>query len=54
MTSFYGKCEPSPAPAPLQDPGLKLGIYDNNDLYYLAGSYDPVVGTLSFTPGVFP
>lgn len=37
-----------------KDPNLKMGIYDNNDLYYLAGSYDPVVGTLSFRPGVFP
>ena len=33
-------------------PWLRKGIYENNDLYYLAGYYDPVVGTLSFKPGV--
>ena len=34
-------------------PGLADTIYENNDLYYLAGSYDPVLGSLSFKPGLF-
>jgi hypothetical protein len=27
-------------------------IYENNDLYYLAGEYDPIVGTIRFERGV--
>ncbi len=34
-------------------PGLRESIYENNELYYTAGTYDPVVGTLSFHPKVF-
>jgi hypothetical protein len=34
-------------------PGLREAIYENNELYYTAGTYDPVVGTLSFQPNVF-
>ena len=28
------------------------GAEDTEDLYYLAGDYDPVVGTINFKPGV--
>ena len=34
-------------------PGLKEAIYENNELYYTAGTYDPVVGTLTFHQNVF-
>ena len=28
------------------------GAEETEDLYYLAGDYDPVVGTINFKPGV--
>ena len=31
---------------------LEVGQEDTEDLYYLAGDYDPVVGTINFKPGV--
>ena len=31
---------------------LEGGAEDTEDLYYLAGDYDPVVGTINFKPGV--
>ena len=31
---------------------LEAGNEDTEDLYYLAGDYDPVVGTINFKPGV--
>ena len=33
-------------------PSMKAGIYENNDLYYLAGHYDPVLGAIQFNKGV--
>ena len=33
-------------------PQLAETIYENNDLYYLAGSYDPVLGAIQFNKGV--
>lgn len=31
----------------------RLGaIYDNNDLFYLAGEYEPVMKTINFSDGV--
>lgn len=45
---------------PLKDYTEKLGddpqryatIYDNNDIYYLAGYYDPTSTTLKMEPGI--
>ncbi len=34
------------------DPKRIEAIYENNDLYYLAGEYDPIVGTIRFEKGV--
>lgn len=35
------------------DPAKADKIYENNDLYYLAGFHDPVEGTIKFEPDVF-
>jgi hypothetical protein len=35
------------------DPKRIDSVYENNDLYYLAGEYDPIVGTIRFENGVF-
>lgn len=37
----------------LQDRSKLDKLYENNDLYYLAGQYDPVEGTIEFANGVF-
>jgi len=34
------------------DPKRIDAVYENNDLYYLAGEYDPIVGTIRFEKGV--
>jgi len=34
------------------DPKRIEAVYENNDLYYLAGEYDPIVGTIQFERGV--
>ena len=36
-----------------QDTTRESYMNDNNDLYYLAGTYDPVIGTLTFHDGIF-
>lgn len=34
------------------DPKRYAAIYDNNDIYYLAGYYDPTTKTLKMEPGI--
>lgn len=34
------------------DPRRYAAIYDNNDIYYLAGYYDPTTTTLKMEPGI--
>jgi hypothetical protein len=34
------------------DPARLKTIYENNDLYYLAGQHDPIEGTIQFENGV--
>ena len=34
------------------DPKRIESVYENNDLYYSAGEYDPIVGTIRFEKGV--
>lgn len=35
-----------------KDPKRLDAIYDNNDLFYLAGDYEPVLKTINFSDGV--
>ncbi|KAF4528330.1 hypothetical protein B566_EDAN012097 [Ephemera danica] len=35
-----------------KEPARYSTIYDNNDIYYLAGHYDPTAGVLTMEPGV--
>lgn len=34
------------------DPQKYAAIYDNNDIYYLAGYYDPTTHTIKMEPGI--
>lgn len=52
------KCEVLPLPNYTEKLGKEphnqryLTIYDNNDIYYLAGYYDPTTHLLTLQPGV--
>lgn len=35
-----------------KEPSRYASIYDNNDIYYLAGHYDPTAGVLTMEPGI--